>query len=347
MPSISPSRPAPQPTTTASVDEEQHAAFDGQLCEHAQRPGWGLAIRVWTRRDLRGYQFEDGQLRTIAEPFEHMMRPVTRPADETARLHEELWKLSGLAQARNERRRGAGGRSTCSVSFDEQVALFLVDFPEGFTDPAWLRDMRGAGTGRKSTRHREPAVGLAHSLLGADALAPLMREEEHGLIIARAQKILEACSLVSTSQRAPLTNLLPAKQRAFAVALHEWLHGAEPRERPFGRLVSSLEGPKRPPSWPLITAFAALVHPADHICIKPSVFVQQAKVLAPGLTLGSRPSHTEYELMNGLAATITEELHSRKLTPKDRLDVHDFIWATIRPAAVTRIESTRSAAPAA
>jgi hypothetical protein len=326
------------------IDEVEHAAFDGQLCQHAERPHWGLAVRIWTRRDLRGYQFEDGKLRVIADKFEHFMHPVNRPIPEAERLREELWKLSGLSQARIERRRGGRKQSARVVSFDEQVALFLGDYPGGFSDPAWLQEARGIGTGRKTTRHRDPAIERARSLLSAEELAPLIRDENHYEIIARAQQALEGCSLVSTSQAALLSSVHPSKQRAFAFALHDWLHGDDPPARHFDRLVTNLEGPKRTPSWPLVTAFAALVDPDNHVCVKPSVVQQQAKVLAPNLVLQRRPSHGEYELVRGLAQSITEELNARELVPKDRLDIHDFIWATIRPAAVTRIESLRAAA---
>jgi hypothetical protein len=243
-----------------------------------------------------------------------------------------------------ERRRGGRKQSGRVVSFGEQVALFLSDYPGGFADPAWIRDARGDNTGRKTTRHREPAIERARSLLNAEELGPLVDEDKHEEVIARAQQAIEGCSLVSASQGALLSSVHPSKQRVFAVSLYEWLHGDDVPARHFDRLVASLEGPKRSPSWPLVTAFAALVHPEDHVCVKPSVFQQQAKVLAPNLVLQRRPNHAQYELMCTLSDSITDELKARELTPQDRLDLHDFIWATIRPAAVTRIEAIRAAA---
>ena len=332
------------PLSTEALDEEEHSAFDGQLCQHAERPHWGLAVRIWTRRDLHGYQFEDGKLRVIADKFEHFMHPVTRPIVEAERLREELWKLSGLSQARVERRRSGRKQSARLVSFDEQVALFLTDYPGGFGDPGWIREARGDSGGRKTSRHRDPAIERARSSLSAEELAPLVQTDRYDEIITRAQQAIEGCSLVSASQGALLSSVHPSKERVFAGALNDWLHGDDLPARHFDRLVASLEGPKRAPSWPLVTAFAALVHPEDHICVKPSVFQQQAKVLAPNLVLQRRPNHAQYELMRTLAGSITEELQARELTPRDRLDIHDFVWATIRPAAVTRIEAIRASA---
>lgn len=344
MPSISTTRALPPSPGADALDEVEHSAFDGQLCQHAERPNWGLAVRIWTRRDLRGYQFEDGKMRVIADKFEHFMHPVTRPRAEAERLREELWKLSGVARDRAERRRSGGPRSARVVSFDEQVALFRIDYPAGFGDPRWLRDVRGGDGGRRTSGHREPAIEQARKALGAEDLAGLLRNDDYPEIIDRANQALEGCSLVSASQRAPLSRLHPSKQRAFACALHDVLHGDDGAAPHFDRLVASLESPKRAPSWPLVTAFAALVHPDDHICVRPSVFQQQATVLAPNVVLQRRPNRAQYELMRGLARSIAEELRTRELFPRDQLDVHDFVWATIRPAAVTRIESRREGA---
>jgi hypothetical protein len=341
MPIISPVRPMPPPTDPDAMADEQHAAFDGQLREHAERPQWGLAIRVWSRGDRRGYQFEDGKLRIIAEQFDHKMRAVTRAAAEAERLHAALWKLSGLTQARVDQRRGGKEQGACSVTFDEQLSLFLSDYPDGFADPTWLRDVRGAEAARRSTRHRDPAIAAARALLGNDELAPLIESQDYSSVISRAAQALEGCSLVSGTQGALLTSLHPANERGFAVALVECLHGEEAPERSFERLVASLASSKRAPSWPLITAFAALVHPEDQICIKPSVFQQQARVLAPGLTLERRPNYVQYEHMRTLAESITHELLARQRPPQDWMDVHDFVWATMRPAAVKRIEAMK------
>ncbi len=337
----------PPNSGNATSDESLDSAMDGVLREHKKRPEWGVAIRVWSRGEHRGYQFEDGKLRIITEAFEHMMRTVERPAPEAERLNAELWRLSGLVRARDERRSAVRKHGTCSVTFDEQLALFLTDYPGGFADDQWVRDVRGSQAGRASARHREPAIARAQSLLAAEELAALIQSDDHAVVLSRAQRALEGCSLVTSSQRAPLAAMHPANERGFALAMNDWLHGTGPKEQPFDRLVTSLDSPKRHPTWPLITAFAALVHPDQHLCVKPSVFMQQAAVLAPGLTLQRRPNHLEYDRVRQLAQGVTEELHARQHPPTDWMDVHDFVWATMRPAAVARIEATRKAKPAA
>jgi len=346
MPSVTPPKPLPTPTSGTAEDALMQPASDGALCEHQKRPGWGLAIRVWIRGDHRGYQFEDGKLRVITAEFEPMMRPVERSSAETERLQGELWKLSGLTRARQTHQATADQDDGCAVSFDEQVALLLTDYPDGFADAAWIRDARGRGATRVSTRHREPAIERALALLGVDELVPLVQGEHYDVVYSRAQRALQGCSLVSSSQRAPLSCLHPASYPTFARALHQWLHGNDGLDQAFERLVASLDSSKRTPSWPLVTAFGALVHPHRHICIRPSVFLQQARVLRHGTTLHRRPTYDQYELMRKLVEDVTEQLHSRHHPPRDWMDVHDFVWMTMRPAAVARIEAQRKPATA-
>jgi len=59
-------------------------AEERKLRRHAKRPDWGLAIAVWKREGRTAYQFEDGNLRALANDYTHFMTPVDRPRDVTA-----------------------------------------------------------------------------------------------------------------------------------------------------------------------------------------------------------------------------------------------------------------------
>src|SRR5215831_11227084 len=54
--------------------------------EHTKRQEWGHGIVAWETKDKRGYGFENGRLRIVAEPFFSMMRQVACPDDEARAL---------------------------------------------------------------------------------------------------------------------------------------------------------------------------------------------------------------------------------------------------------------------
>ena len=78
--------------------------------EHIKRRDWGLGILAWEKQSTRGYLFENGQLRVMAEEFYSLMREVDRPHDEVfdavgiqvvqklSITHVAVARMRGLAQ---------------------------------------------------------------------------------------------------------------------------------------------------------------------------------------------------------------------------------------------------------
>ena len=90
-------------------------------------------------------------------------------------------------------------------------------------------------------------------------------------------------------------------------------------------------------SWLLATALPALVKPQEHMCIRASAFSHQLAWLAPRVQLSKEPGGRMYARVREVALSLRAALEARELAPRDLLDVHDFIWETLRPAARKRI----------
>ncbi len=292
---------------------------DVALFRHRKRTHWGVAALLWERDGKRGYQFSDGKLRVFKQGFYHLFESAAPPGDGSAKA---VRRLARLAQADDLT------EATRLPTLRDQISMFRRHYPEGFAGKAWQRKHRGAGARKPLKRHRDPAISEAHRL-SAKQLEPLIDSFSWAEIHARLLGILSSTNLIPAAQLRKL-EAVPAS-RELSVALRDWVagdeHEAEPR---FNHLVRQL-GPAA--TWPIITASAGLLDPEHHTCVRPSVYELQAKMLLPNFRLAKRPRYTGYKHYLHVAQTVCDELDKAGLRPGDLLDVYDFIWETLRPAA--------------
>ena len=336
--------PTPADTIEQSIGDLPPAT-ERVLRRHAKRPDWGLAIAVWRRDGRTGYQFEDGNLRALANDFTHLMTPVDRPRDVTAELRRELSTRAGLTLARREQRRQEKSKGGKLISLDDQVQLFLEDYPGGFQDPSWLADVRGVDGERALKRHRDPVIEKARSVLAHETLEPMLAAMAYGQLRESVFELLTKTNLVTKKQLEPLRVMDAFSERAFACGLVDWLHGDGNPELRLLRVLDSLRGPAGDPGWSLVTAFAALLDPENHIVVRATSLAEQAKWMAPGFALQRLPSARHYLRLLRMVRTVADELSQRDLAPRDLMDVTEFIAHTLRPAARKRI-SEKPPAPA-
>jgi hypothetical protein len=301
-----------------------------QLYHHSKRRSWGLALRVQERDGRYDFQFEDGQMRTIAPDFMHLLVAVDRPADETGIVLRNLTAMSGMAIARSERESDSGTRA---ITLDEQVAWFVDQYADGFVDEQWEKKNRGIGAAKRAKAHREAAIAQARKLLAVDQLDRLLEQLRGDEIVERALTVMKGTSLVSAAQMRPLEELDPRRHGLFGQALRDLLYGDQDLELRFVRLIQVFSSPGTPLSWSAATLWLALVHPSEHVCVRPNVFAEQARWMAPLLRLPSKPAGRCYLRLRDMALTLRDELEQRDLGARDLLDVYDFIWFTLRPAA--------------
>ncbi|MBW2454572.1 MAG: hypothetical protein JRI68_08680 [Deltaproteobacteria bacterium] len=323
-----------------------------QLYQHQKRPAWGLAIFVRERDGRHDVQFQDGQMRSIAGDFIELLEPVDRPADETNAALRELTAMSGMALARNQRDRESDTRT---VTLDEQVDWFLGQHADGFDDDLWVKKVRGTGQGRRAKAHRDAAIAEAQKLLAKEELDRLQTEMRSDEVVTRALRVVSATTLVSKAQLRPLEDLDLELHAPFARALRDLLYGEQNLELRLVRLMQVFRTSPTPLSWAVATVWLALVDPTEHVCIRPNIFGEQARWMAPLLRVPNRPDGRIYLRLRDMALTLQEELRQRGLTPRDLVDVYDFIWCTLRPAALKailaqppapQVSQTRLASPA-
>ncbi len=309
------------------------------LFEHKKRKDWGLAILAWDRKVKRAYQFEDGELRIVAQGFYGLMLEVDRPADQARAV---VRRLVSKLDAREARRILRQQGSLPSMTFDDQLAVFRATFPKGFNDPGWREKMRGEGIKRTLKRHRDPAIALAKELLAKEQLDRLLMENAETEIVERAIKVLGNTDLVSAAQVKPLKGMRPEKNRNFALGLHnvlyEPLSDAEKMAAWFAVLTDALGSAA---SWQLATVLPALVHPSEHVTVRPSSFRDQARWLAPRVTCGNTPDGHTYAHLLAMVQTAKDRVTEAGFVAQDLVDVADFIHYTLSPATKKKWEEAK------
>ena len=296
-------------------------AGDIALVRHRKRKDWGVAALLWERDGKRGYQFADGNLRVFKQGFWDMFETAEAPGDGSATA---VRRLARLARAEDLT------EATRLPTLRDQIAMFRREFPGGFVSDAWQRNRRGAEARTRLKRHRDPAIDDARWLDPA-RLAPLISSFGWSEIHARLLRVLSATDLVASAQLRQLESLTPSRE--LGTSLSDWLSGDGDElelERRFNMLVRSLGAAGK---WPLVTAIAGLLDPEHHVCVRPSVFEIQAKMLLPNFRAAKRPTYAGYRDYLRVAQTVFDELAEAGLRPADFLDVHDFIADTLRPSA--------------
>ncbi|MEM6989460.1 MAG: hypothetical protein AAF721_03150, partial [Myxococcota bacterium] len=231
-------------------------------------------------------------------------------------------------------------------TLEDQVTVFIGSGIEGFSDAAWLKNHRGLSGSRRLKRHRDAAIAEAKELLGKEALDELLAAGRYEVVLERAHAVLSKTDLVTKKQLEPLVNA--RRSSALALSLRNYLHEVDTDGAHFDEFLRRLgRSSTGRYTWPLMTALRALVNPEADVCIKPSVFVVQARSMSPSLAKKLRPTGATYNRYRAMAQELRTRLAGLGLEAADMLDVYDFVWATMRPAAAQSVEAAREARLAA
>ncbi|HKE20644.1 MAG TPA: hypothetical protein VKB80_37475 [Kofleriaceae bacterium] len=301
------------------------------IYSHTKGQQWGLAILAWERGARRAYQFEDGALRIFTEEYYALLEEVDAPADKAARVIADLRRKLGDASHHDSSAHPVPAAP--EVSFEDQLRVFRTRFPGGFGDAGWIARHR-VRPGRRSKGHADAAIAEARAALAADVLDRALDDDRAGSIHAASVAVLDQTSLVSGMQLQPLRALLPVRFGYFGQTLRDLLYGEGAYELRFERFVSALTPQRGPrPSWQLTTALPALVAPEEQVCVRPNTFREQAKWMAPRLVLGTTPSGAMYVRLAEMARAVQTALEGEGLSPRDLMDVHDFMVMSLAPSA--------------
>ena len=198
---------------------------------------------------------------------------------------------------------------------------FLRAFPGGFRDETYLDWERGY----KWNAHRRWEETLGESIL--EGLVKQKRFEE---IAAAAIRIESRTNLLFSFEKMALRDAVrsPAGAKAFAVALFDFLHGAEPMEVRFANWVEAIARlPRRKTrvlTWPLVTVFGFIAQPDTHFFLKPTVTREAARRYGVELPYASRPSWALYKDLLAFVRRVRTDIGDMR--PRDMIDMQSFLW---------------------
>jgi hypothetical protein len=304
---------------------------DPDLFRHVKRPQWGLAILAFEKGDNRAYQFEDGRLRKFKRGYFDLMKPASSKRRTNEAVIADLQAALGVDPT---------PRKTLSpvAPFEAQVDLFSTLYPEGFQGERWSEEHRGTTGGRRLKRHRNHVIAAAGETLAAERVAEWQSKGDFRGLTAAFLELLAGTNLVSARHVKTLRGMDDAESEHFAEAGASLLHGSGdfgPRFREWVGVLRDALGGK--PSWRMATALPALVEPNEHVCVRHSAFIRQAAVVAPTSKYTRRARVGSYRNFRRVAQGVRARLEAAGQEPRDFLDVHDFIWTTLRSSAIEHL----------
>ncbi|MGE5783668.1 MAG: hypothetical protein ACM3ZE_03725 [Myxococcales bacterium] len=310
------------------------------LFSHTARADWGVALLVGESDGKRRYLFENGEERTLASGFYQMMRFVEKPSADQCSAYA---KLRGIIEARNPQ---VGVRPNVLGVID-QVAKFHAAFASGFSDPLWVKDVRGDGAPKRLPNHRQPILESVKEQLSQPVLDTLIQDQRFGQVWEQTATLVGQSGLVSAA-KLKFKPAAPEQQRALAVSIRDLLYGDTKYERRFDHFVHVfLAAFVAYPHWELATAPSALIHPNDHVCVDVTLFRKQMKLSNVHRVVGGQPSSAGYNILLGVARLISNTLVEQGEEPRDLFDVRDFIAFTLKPEkAAPKAASVRGKPPA-
>jgi hypothetical protein len=304
------------------TDESMNTPDQDALYRHKKREQWGVAVFLWERDGKRAFRFADGEVRVFKKGFYQLMVPAPVPADGSA---EELRAKVRASQA--------GKKEEIIPTVGDQLVLLLKDYPKGFTGDAWRDKHRGGG--RRLKRHRDPAIKQAREVLSADRIGELHKHGDYAGVLDSLVEVLAATDLVPSAHVNKLKETKPTKEFSATILAM----AKDPDGTTLRMLQAALVGAQGPAtSWQILTAPLALLAPHKHLCVRPSVFGVQGKIVMPRFNAPKRASEAAYQRYLDVARLVEEELEALEHPPLDLLDLHDFVWMTLRPAAREELE---------
>jgi len=307
------------------------------LFRHTKRSVWGLGTVTLKLDDRVRMQFQDGRTRTFKQGYYHLLDVVDRPLDVTLSIVGALRSMIEETTTTTTSSRGP-----LPPSLEEQIAYLRELFPGGFQDEAYASEQRGDGRKRPLKRHRDALVERAAEHLSRRAMLKLLTVGDYSGVHAAAVSVVTVTNLVPAKERKAFADISEEHHMAVANSLQALLHGTSPDAVRFDGFVATLERTMgQTPSWGLATVLLGAVNPKKYVVVKQNVLSKQTTWMAPGLSISDRPMGILYERLQAMTEKVEAKLREAGLSPRDLLDVHDFMWLTLKPAARTRILDLR------
>lgn len=320
---------------TLQVSTSDNQDLDPRLFRHSKRPEWGVAILAWERENTRAYQFEDGKLRKIRKGYYKLLEPVDDLDERADQIRRNLRRIVNAGDDADTK----VVEAVCP--FSAQVALFTQLYPGGFEDPEWIDDHRRPD-GSPLKRHRSPISTEAQEALSQTRCEEAIASDGHQELADIIADILARTDLVPVSHAKALKGLDPDEKERYVGAVVELLHGEDDYQRRFKSYIGTLEALfDERPNWRIATVLPGLVHPQSHVVVRRSAFLRQAGSIAPTARYSRRATGRSYHNFLRVATETRKRLASAGHEARDLLDIYDFIWTTLRSAALEHLETDK------
>jgi hypothetical protein len=310
------------------------------LFAHATRKDWGVGVLAWELGGKRGYLFEDGEERTLASGFYQLMNRVEQPSADQKAVSRRLERvLSGRARSHAHHLT----TETNGPTFYDQVAVLRKTYPAGLLDPKWTLEVRGEEAKARSLRHRTALVLEAQEQLSVSVLDGLLADKHYGQLWDRIIGVLNHSELVPKTQLKQPKLVRSEVLRELASAARDLLYAQSSYEQRFDRFVTAMTAYSGEPAhWEMATVLSAITYPTEHVCVHPTVFRRQFKIIgSPGNPPATKPTGAGYMRVLSAARTIAQKLAEQGEVTRDLLDVHDFIRITLKPVAKVRFVAAK------
>jgi hypothetical protein len=198
---------------------------------------------------------------------------------------------------------------------------FLCIFPDGFRDEDYLDLERG---------YKWDAHVKWEQSLNEPTFRMLLEQRKYNEISVTAIRIESRTNLLFSFEKMALRDAVrtPTGSRAFAIALFNFLHGAQDLETRFTEWVESVDClPRRQTrvlTWPIVTVFGFLAQPRSHFFLKPTVTREAAGRYGVDLPYASRPSWDIYKKLLEFVGQVRRDI--KDLRPRDMIDLQSFLW---------------------
>jgi hypothetical protein len=198
---------------------------------------------------------------------------------------------------------------------------FLRAFRAGFRDETYLEWERDY----KWNAHLRWQEALSEV-----AFRRLLAQRNFSEIARLASSIESRTNLLFSFEKMALRDAVrsPAGAQAFATALFDLLHGAEPLDIRFSSWIAAVADlPRRQTrvlTWPLVTVFGFLAQPKTHFFFKPMVTREAARRYGMELSYAARPSWPLYRELLSFVRKVREDIGD--LRPRDMIDMQSFLW---------------------
>ena len=274
----------------------------GEFVRHANQPSWGTGkVLELVSPDKVKIRFASGGEKVLLLSAAALEGAVPSATEEKV--------LTG---------RGSRARRpmASAKSHESLVAAFLGKFPDGFGSPEYKKAERDA---------KVKAHELALTELDAGKLTAARDEGRFDDIVESAIRVLNATTLVFPNEKIALKNgvTTPEARETFSRRLIDLLHGTAPYQERFEAFADFLIGAKVG-KWTVATYFPFLLHPDEHMFLKPEVTQKAADAYGVALAYDAQPNWTTYANLLAFSQRVREEL--APLSPADMFDVQSFLW---------------------